>query len=132
LRIGYGITNSEVAGLLNRSRQPFNANAIAQAAALASIQDEEHIFATVSNNAIGRTYFESSFAERGWEFVPSHANFVLVNVGDGDRVFAELLKKGVIVRAMRGYKLPEWVRISIGTPEQNKRCLEELDKVLLV
>ena len=55
-----------------------------------------------------------------------------MNVGDGDRVFAELLKKGVIVRAMRGYKLPEWVRISIGTPEQNKRCLEELDKVLLV
>jgi len=132
LRIGYGITNSEVAGLLNRSRQPFNANAIAQAAALASIQDEEHISATVSNNAIGRSYFESSFVERDWEFVPSHANFVLVNVGDGDRVFAALLRKGVIVRAMRGYKLPEWVRISIGTPEQNKRCLEELDKVLLV
>ena len=86
----------------------------------------------MSNNATGRLYFESSFAERGWEFVPSHANFVLVNVGDGDRVFAELLKKGVIVRATRGYKLPEWVRISIGTPEQNKRCLEELDKVLLV
>ena len=130
LRIGYGITNAEVAGLLNRSRQPFNANAIAQAAALAAIQDEEHISATVNNNAAGRTYFESAFAERGWEFVPSHANFVLVNVGDGDRVFAELLKQGVIVRAMRGYKLPEWVRISIGTPDQNERCLEELDKII--
>ncbi|MEN8866538.1 MAG: histidinol-phosphate transaminase [Akkermansiaceae bacterium] len=130
LRIGYGITNAEVAGLLNRSRQPFNANAIAQAAALAAIQDEEHISATVNNNAAGRTYFESAFAERGWEFVPSHANFVLVNVVDGDRVFAELLKQGVIVRAMRGYKLPEWVRISIGTPDQNERCLEELDKII--
>lgn len=130
LRIGYGITNAEVAGLLNRSRQPFNANAVAQAAALASISDVEHIAATVANNAEGRVYFESAFEERDWEYVPSHANFVLVNVGDGDHVFAELLKKGIIVRAMRGYKLPEWVRISVGTPDQNVRCLEELDRLL--
>ena len=64
------------------------------------------------------------------QFVPSFANFVLVNVGDGDQVFQSLLRKGVIVRAMRGYKLPGWVRISIGTPEQNQRCLEELDLLL--
>lgn len=132
LRIGYGITNAEVAGLLNRSRQPFNANAIAQAGALAAIQDEAHIAATVKNNAEGLVYFESAFAERGWEYVPSHANFVLVKVGDGDRVFGELLRKGVIVRAMRGYKLPEWVRISVGTPAQNERCLKELDALLSV
>ncbi len=130
LRIGYGITTAEIAGLLNRSRQPFNANAIAQAAALAAIQDEEHIQATVKNNAEGLAFFENAFRERGWEFVPSFANFTLVNVGDGDRVFSELLKKGVIVRAMRGYKLPEWVRISIGTPAQNERCLAELDTLL--
>ncbi len=130
LRIGYGITTSAIAGLLNRSRQPFNANAIAQAAALAAIQDEEHIAATVANNALGLKFFENAFAERGWEYVPSFANFTLVNVGDGDRVFSKLLKKGVIVRAMRGYKLPEWVRISIGTPAQNARCLEELDLLL--
>lgn len=130
LRIGYGITSSGVAGLLNRSRQPFNANAIAQAGALAAIQDEEHIKATVENNAEGLRFFEKAFADRGWEFVPSHANFVLVNVNDGDRVFSELLKKGIIVRAMRGYKLPEWVRISIGTEDQNRRCLEELDLLL--
>lgn len=130
LRIGYGITSGEVAGMLNRSRQPFNANAIAQAGALAAIQDQNHIDATVRNNTEGLRFFEGAFAERGWEFVPSHANFVLVNVGDGDRVFGELLKKGIIVRAMRGYKLPEWVRISIGKPEQNRRCLEELDQVL--
>ena len=130
LRIGYGITNTEIAGLLNRSRQPFNANAMAQVAALASIADEEHIAATVANNAEGRSFFESAFEERGWEYVPSHANFVLVKVGDGDQVFADLLKKGIIVRAMRGYKLPEWVRISVGTPDQNSRCLEELDRLL--
>ena len=130
LRIGYGMAPAPIAGLLNRARQPFNANAIAQAAALASIQDEEHITATVKNNAHGVKFFESAFAERGWEFVPSFANFVLVNVGDGDQVFQSLLRKGVIVRAMRGYKLPGWVRISIGTPEQNQRCLEELDLLL--
>lgn len=130
LRIGYGITTPEIAGLLNRSRQPFNTNAIAQAAALASLQDQKHIASTVANNALGREFFEASFKKRGWDYVPSQANFVLVKVGDGDRIFAELLRKGIIVRAMRGYKLPEWVRISVGTPPQNERCLEELDHLL--
>ncbi len=130
LRIGYGITTAAITGLLNRARQPFNANAMAQAAALASIQDEEHIAETVANNAEGIRFFQQAFEDRGWEYVPSFANFVLVNVKDGDRVFGGLLKKGIIVRAMRGYKLPEWVRISVGTPEQNQRCLEELDGLL--
>jgi len=130
LRIGYGFAPPHIAGLLNRSRQPFNANAIAQAAALAAINDQEHIEATVQNNKEGIAFFENAFEQRNWEFIPSHANFVLVKVGDGDHVFQELLKKGVIVRAMRGYKLPEWVRISVGTPSQNQRCLQELDVLL--
>jgi len=130
LRIGYGFAPPHIAGLLNRSRQPFNANAIAQAAALAAINDQEHIEATVQNNKDGIAFFENAFEQRNWEFIPSHANFVLVKVGDGDHVFQELLKKGVIVRAMRGYKLPEWVRISVGTPSQNQRCLQELDALL--
>lgn len=130
LRIGYGFAPPHIAGLLNRSRQPFNANAIAQAAALAAINDQEHIEATVQNNKEGIAFFENAFEQRNWEFIPSHANFVLVKVGDGDHVFQELLKKGVIVRAMRGYKLPEWVRISVGTPPQNQRCLQELDALL--
>jgi len=130
LRIGYGFAPPHIAGLLNRSRQPFNANAIAQAAALAAINDQEHIEATVQNNKEGIAFFENAFEQRNWEFIPSHANFVLVKVGDGDHVFQELLKKGVIVRAMRGYKLPEWVRISVGTPPQNQRCLQELDTLL--
>jgi len=130
LRIGYGFAPPHIAGLLNRSRQPFNANAIAQAAALAAINDQEHIEATVQNNKEGIAFFENAFEQRNWEFIPSHANFVLVKVGDGDHVFQELLKKGVIVRAMRGYKLPEWVRISVGTPSHNQRCLQELDALL--
>lgn len=130
LRIGYGIAPTSITSILQKARQPFNTNELAQMAALASLADVDHIAATVENNRLGRELFQARFAEMGLEFVPSHANFVLVKVGDGDRVFAELLKRGVIVRAMRGYKLPEWVRISVGLPAENQRCLEMLAEVL--
>ena len=129
LRIGYGLAPAPLAGLLHKARQPFNANAVAQAGALAAIHDNEHVARTVANNRAGLEYYHAAFAERGLNFVPSVANFVLVEVGDGDRVFREMLKQGVIVRAMRGYKLPGWVRISVGTPAENARCLEVLDAV---
>ena len=73
---------------------------------------------------------KSSFKELGLEYVPSVANFVLVKVGDGDAVFAALMKKGIIVRAMRGYKLPEWIRVSVGTMDENRRFAEALREVL--
>ncbi len=130
LRIGYGLASEPVAALLHRARQPFNANAIAQAGALAAMQDEDHVAKTVANNTAGLDFFHEEFEKRGLRFVPSVANFVLVEVGDGDAVFQKMLKEGVIVRAMRGYRLPEWVRISVGTPEQNRRCLEVLDPTL--
>lgn len=130
LRIGYGLASESVAGLLHRARQPFNANAIAQAGALAALHDDEHVAKTVANNEVGLQFYHEEFAKRGLRFVPSVANFVLVEVGDGDAVFQKMLKEGVIVRAMRGYKLPEWVRISVGTPEQNRRCLEVLERSL--
>lgn len=130
LRIGFGLVSSDVAALLERARQPFNANALAQAAALAAINDDDHVAATVENNRVGLAFYRAAFAERGLEFVPSVANFVMVNVGDGDRVFQEMLKRGVIVRAMRSYKLPGWVRISVGTPRENEKCLSVLDDVL--
>jgi histidinol-phosphate aminotransferase len=75
-------------------------------------------------------FYEDAFTERGLEFVPSFANFLLVKVGDGDQVFRDMLKQGVIVRAMSSYKLAAWVRISVGTGPQNARCLEVLDSVL--
>ena len=78
----------------------------------------------------GRTYFQSQFAVMGLEFIPSYANFVLVKVGDGNAVFKAMMDQGVIVRAMAAYKLPEWVRISIGTMPQNVRCIEVLKGVL--
>ncbi len=130
LRIGYGIASDHVAGVLQKARQPFNANEVAQRAALASLEDTAHVEKTIALNDEGLAFYEAAFKERGMNYVPSVANFILVEVGDGDHVFAEMLKQGVIVRAMRGYKLPGWLRISTGTVEQNVRCLEVLDKVL--
>jgi len=130
LRIGYGITTPEIANVLQKCRQPFNTNSIAQAGAIAGLLDLEHQQRTRDLNDEGLKFLQSSFDEMGLEFVPSVANFVLVKVGDGDAVFDAMLKKGVIIRAMRGYKLPEWVRISIGTREQNERCIATLKEVL--
>jgi histidinol-phosphate aminotransferase len=130
LRIGYGFAPGPLAEILQKARQPFNTNAIAQAGALAALEDTEHVARTKAVNTKGLAFYEAAFRERGLEFVPSVANFILVKVGDGDRVFREMLQQGVIIRAMRGYKLPDWVRISIGTEEQNVRCLEVLDSVL--
>jgi histidinol-phosphate aminotransferase len=126
LRIGYGLGPAPLIEVLQKTRQPFNANAIAQAGALASLLDDEHQEKTRQNNDTGLKYLESTFKELGLEYVPSHANFVLVKVGDGDALFADLMKLGVIIRAMRGYKLPEWVRVSVGTPAENERFVREL------
>src|SRR6478752_3810333 len=130
LRVGYGLASQNVASLLQKARQPFNVNAIAQAGALAALTDTEHVEKTRAVNRDGIAFYEKALAERGLEYVPSYANFLLIKTGDGDRVFRDMLKQGVIVRAMSSYKLPEWVRISIGTEEQNRRCLEVLDSVL--
>ncbi|MEO5714849.1 MAG: histidinol-phosphate transaminase [Luteolibacter sp.] len=130
LRVGYGLASKNVATLLQKARQPFNVNAIAQAGALAALKDEAHIAKTREVNSAGMAFYEAAFKERGLEFVPSYANFILVKVGDGDRLFRDMLKQGVIIRAMSSYKLPDWVRISIGTQAQNERCIEVLDSVL--
>lgn len=130
LRVGYGIAPEHLAELLQKARQPFNVNAIAQVGALAALADTNHASQTRELNRAGLAFYEKAFTERGLEFVKSHANFILVRTGAGDRVFRDMLKQGVIVRAMSGYKLPEWVRISIGTQVQNERCLEVLDSVL--
>ena len=129
LRLGYGIGHPELIAALEKVRQPFNINALVQSGALAALDDNEHITRTRRNNAEGLKYFESSFSKLKLKFIPSAANFILVHVGDGQRVFAELQKLGVIVRPMAGYQLPEWIRISIGTPAENARCLDALKKI---
>ena len=128
LRIGYGLTSPRVAGVLQKARQPFNTNAMAQAAALAALSDDEHVRKTCDMNSKGLDFYHKALKERGLNFVPSVANFVLMEVGDGDGIFDAMLRRGVIVRAMRSYKLPGWIRVSIGTPEQNEKCLKCLDE----
>ncbi|MES2997181.1 MAG: histidinol-phosphate transaminase [Verrucomicrobiota bacterium] len=130
LRVGYGLAPAGLAGVLQKARQPFNVNSIAQAAALAALEDRNHVGQTRTLNQQGLAFYEGAFAKRGLEHVPSHANFVLVKTGRGDDVFRDMLRSGVIVRAMTSYKLPDWIRISVGTPEQNARCLAVLDEVL--
>lgn len=130
LRVGYGIGHPEFISELEKIRQPFNINSLAQAAALAALDDKAHAERTRRFNERGLKFFAREFKRLGLEFVPSAANFILVRVGDGSRIFNEMQKQGVIVRPMGGYQLPEWLRISVGTPRQNQRCLEALKSSL--
>jgi histidinol-phosphate aminotransferase len=126
LRVGYGYASAELCALLNRVRQPFNVNAIAQAAAVAALDDREFAEKTKTENHAGLAQLERGCRELGLEIVPSVANFMLVRVGDGTRVFDALQRRGVIVRPVKSYGLPEWIRVTVGTREQNERLLAEL------
>jgi histidinol-phosphate aminotransferase len=130
LRIGYGYSTVELASLLDRIRQPFNVNAIAQAAAIAALGDKGFREMTVRETRKGLKRLSEGFTKLGLTFVPSQANFILVKVGDGARVFDALQRKGVIVRPLKLYDLPEWIRVTAGTPEQNERLLAELATVV--
>lgn len=130
LRIGFGLAPVKIASLLHKSRTPFNAHALAQEAALAALADREHVERTVSNNRSEMKRYEQAFDDMGLTWIPSQGNFILVKVGDGKKVFDDMLARGVIVRAQGGYGLPEWIRISIGSPEENIKCLQVLRELL--
>jgi histidinol-phosphate aminotransferase len=130
LRLGYGLGHVDLIAALEKVRQPFNTNALVQAGAIAALGDTEHIQRTRQNNAAGLRFYEEGFRRLKLEWVPSSANFILVRVGEGSRICAALQEQGVIVRPMGGYALPEWIRISIGTPAENQRCLAVLQRVL--
>jgi histidinol-phosphate aminotransferase len=126
LRVGYGLAQPELTDLLNRVRQPFNVNALAQAAALAALGDQAFLQRSYELNRAGLRELESAFTRLCLPYVPSRANFVLVKVGPAARVYQELLKRGVIVRPVGNYSLPEWLRVSVGLPEENARFLAAL------
>lgn len=134
LRVGYGIAQPQLTALLNRIRQPFNVNSLAQAAAVAALSDTEFLRRSAELNAAGYAQLTQAFARLGLEYVPSSGNFVLVRVGDdadaGARVNLALLKQGVIVRPVGNYGLPQWLRISIGLPEENAACIAALESAL--
>lgn len=130
LRVGYGIAHPAVADLLNRVRQPFNVTSIALAAAEAALGDEEFIAQTAELNRRGMKQLTEGFAALGLEWLPSAGNFVAVKVGDAPRVNSAMLRQGVIVRPIGAYGMAQWLRISIGLPEENSRCLQALGQAL--
>jgi len=123
LRIGYAVARAEIIQVLHKTRQPFNVNSIAQVGALAALEDDAHLRETKRVVDKGRAYLQEQFAKMQMPFVPAAANFVMVNVGDGCAVFEELLRLKIIVRPLKGYGLPEWIRISVGTMDENKKLI---------
>jgi histidinol-phosphate aminotransferase len=130
LRIGYGVGAKELVAMMQRVRQPFNVNAPAQWAALAALDDTEHVRRSLAVNRQGIDYLQKEFTRLGLEFVPTCANFILVRVGKGQEVFDRLLSQGVIVRPMAGYQFPEHVRVTVGTMAENERFIAALEKVI--
>jgi histidinol-phosphate aminotransferase len=130
LRIGYAVGPADLVQVLHKTRQPFNVNSIAQVGALAALGDNEHLRETKRAIDEGRAYLHEQFSKMKIPFLPGTANFVMVNVGDGHSVFEKLLRQGIIVRPLKGYSLPEWVRISVGTMEENKKLVAAFKKVM--
>src|SRR3546814_9146300 len=116
--------------LLNRVRQPFNVNSLAQAAATADLNDTAFLEQSYDVNKAGKKALSEAFEKLGLDYVPSYGNFVLVRVGDAARLNLELLKRGVIVRTVAGDGLPEWLRVSIGLSCENTRFVQALAEVL--
>ncbi|HVO93451.1 MAG TPA: histidinol-phosphate transaminase [Terriglobales bacterium] len=130
LRIGYGVGAPEIIAMMHRVRQPFNVNAPAQWAALAALDDTEHVRKSLEVNRQGLEYLQGEFKKLGLDYVPSQGNFILVRVGKGQEVFKRLLAQGVIVRPMDGYRFPEHVRVTVGTRDENQKFIEALQKVI--
>ncbi len=134
LRVGFGIAQPVLTDLLNRIRQPFNVNSLAQAAAVAALDDAAYLQESAQLNAEGYRQLTAAFEQIGIRYVPSFGNFVLFRAGDDDgagaRVNLALLKKGVIVRPVGNYGLPQWLRVSIGLPQENAAFIAALRDVL--
>lgn len=130
LRVGYAVTRPEVADLLNRVREPFNVNSLALAAAEAALDDEEFLQRSYEVNAVGMQQIVDGLAALNLEHIPSSGNFLTFKVGDAAGINQRLLKQGVIVRPIGGYGMPEWLRVSIGTRDENARFLAALAAAL--
>jgi histidinol-phosphate aminotransferase len=127
LRVGYGITTSEIAGYVNRVRPPFNVNSLAQKAAQAALLDDEHVSKSRAMNQAEMTFLEEGLTKIGFKTIPSQANFIYCDVGmDGGALYDALLREGVIVRHIRG----SMIRVTIGQPTENRRFLDALERVL--
>src|SRR5213080_1159872 len=131
LRVGYGVADADAVALMNRIRQPFNVNSLAQAGALAALEDEGHVLECVRMIEAGRHFLYDEFKTLGVQYVPARANFILVDVGrSAADIYQKLLHKGVIVRPMTPFGLETALRITVGTPEENRKLVKALRAVL--
>jgi histidinol-phosphate aminotransferase len=130
LRVGYALARPEVADMLNRVRQPFNVNSLALSAAAAALDDADFLAESKRINDAGMAQLTDGFKALGLDWIPSAGNFVCVRVGDAGSVFQTLLRKGVIVRPVANYGMPEYLRVSIGLDWQNARFLTALREIL--
>lgn len=130
LRIGFGLMHADLADMLNRVRQPFNVNSIAQAAAVASLVDEDFVARSYALNQAGMAQITQGLSKLGLEYIVSYANFVSFKVANATQVNQLLLQNGVIVRPIANYEMPEYLRVSIGLFSENARFLEVLEQIL--
>jgi histidinol-phosphate aminotransferase len=126
-RVGYAVADPELAGYLERARHPFNLNVLAEEAAIAALDDREHVERTLALAHEGAEFLTRELGALGLEVWPTDANFLLVRAGAG--VYDRLLREGVIVRPLAGFGLPEHVRITIGTKEENERLVAALRRI---
>lgn len=130
LRVGYGLASEALTDLMNRVRQPFNVNHLAQTGALAALKDQDYINQSVALNQVGYDNIVATIKELGYSWIPSVGNFICIDSGvSGKNLFPALLKEGVIVRPIDNYELPQYIRVTIGTADENDRFLEALKKV---
>lgn len=130
LRVGFGLMHADVADILNRVRQPFNVNSIAQAAAIASLADDDFVQRSYATNQAGMLQLTQGLTQLGLTFIPSYGNFVSVKVPNAAKVNQQLLQKGVIVRPVTNYEMPEYLRVSVGLFSENARFLQVLAEIL--
>ena len=130
LRVGFGLCHADIADLMNRVRQPFNVNSIAQAAAVASLEDEDFVARSYALNQAGMVQLTQGFNKLGLEYIPSFANFVSFSVKNAAQVNQKLLQNGIIVRPIANYGMPDYLRVSIGLFSENARFLEVLEEII--
>ncbi|MFN7170301.1 MAG: pyridoxal phosphate-dependent aminotransferase, partial [Candidatus Omnitrophota bacterium] len=131
LRIGYGIGSPDLIGYLERIREPFNVNSLAQVGALNALEDKDFLKKTLKTTQEGKKYLYQEFEKLGLTYIPSATNFILVDIGrDSAEISGELLKKGVIVRAMNAWGLNNFIRVTIGTQKENEKFVKELKRIL--
>ena len=131
LRVGYGFSSAEIVDYINRIRQPFNSNLLAQAAAIAALGDNEFVTETLNLVKDGLKYLYKSLDDMGLKYLPTETNFFLIKVPTGGKnIYQRMLREGVIIRSMESYGLGEYIRINVGLPEENERFIKSLKKVI--